>query len=214
MTDRLQRMSQAIESLDERGVLALVEESLAAGMSSLAIVEAGERGMRAVGERYEEGSYFLSALIRAGEIFRQIIERTEPGLQSEMSGNASGRILLGTVAGDIHDIGKNLVALALRSFGFSVEDLGVDVPPARFLEEAERVRPDVVGLSGLVSASYANMRETVELLRSYASGKGLSIPVIIGGGTIDENVSRLVGADHWTNDTMEGVRICQRIVGG
>ncbi|MCZ7664699.1 MAG: cobalamin-dependent protein [Thermoleophilia bacterium] len=211
MDDRLETLTLAMTALDEQTVLALVKEALADSTSALAVVQACERGMRGVGERYEQEEVFLTGLIMAGEIFRQVLTLTQSDLEQELAGSASGKVLLGTVAGDIHNIGKNLVGTALRSFGFTVTDLGVDVSPKRFVEEARAFQPDVVGLSGLITASYQSMRETIGLLREHAADLGRRVPVVIGGGTIDERVREFVGADYWTVDALEGVRICQRI---
>ncbi len=145
----------------------------------------------------------------AGEIFRQVLELTQPALQEALKGEASGRVLIGTAHGDIHDIGKTIVHIALRSFGFQVEDLGVDVPPQRFMERALTWQPDVIGISGLITSSYESMRETVRLLRATSTRP---IPVIIGGGMMNEQICRFVGADYWTNDALKGVRICEEII--
>jgi len=204
-------MKEALIELEEERTLELTREALAEGTQSLVLLQACEQAMRVVGERYERHEYYLSGLILAGEIFREVLELVQPGLEAELHGEESGRVLLGTVAGDIHDIGKNIVATALRSFGFTVDDLGVDVPPARFLELVIATRPDVVGLSGLVTASYQSMKDTVRLLRGAEADAAMHVPVVIGGGLIDEEVRRFVGADSWTTDAMEGVRICQRL---
>jgi len=162
-----------------------------------------------VGERYSQRRYFLSGLIMAGDILRQVMEMVQPSLEERFSGGTAARVLLGTVQGDIHDLGKNLFAMLARCHGLTVHDLGVDVAPARFAEEFDRVKPDIVGLSGLLTASYDPMRETIALLRT----QGANAPVIIGG-QIDEQVSRYVGADYYVTDAMEGVRLCQRLAGG
>jgi methanogenic corrinoid protein MtbC1 len=167
--------------------------------------------MRLVGERYERREYFLSALIMAGEIFRQMMEMVKPSIEHMLAGHVSGRVLLGTVRGDIHDLGKDMVHLALSSFGFTVEDLGVDVPPHRFVERAVETRPDIIGLSGVISSSFSSMKETVRLLRLEAPDL-CSIPIVVGGGMVNEEICRYVGADHWANDGVEGVRLCRRLV--
>ncbi len=209
----LERLKDALIELDEERTLELTNQALVEGTRSLMLLQLCDQAMRVVGERYERREYYLSGLILAGEIFREVLDMAQPGLETELSGEESGRVLLGTVAGDIHDIGKNIVATALRSFGFIVEDLGVDVAPTRFLECAREFGPDVVGLSGLVTSSYQSMKETVSLLRrgEEEAGAGTHVPVVIGGGLIDEEVRRYVGADSWTTDAMEGVRICQRL---
>ncbi len=208
----MQAITAAVAALDERSAIRLVDEALKAGESSLGIVRAAEEGMRAVGERYERQEIFLSGLIMAGEIFRGIMQLAQPGLENELVGNASGRVLLGTVSGDIHDIGKNMAALAFRTFGFTVEDLGVNVPAERFLEAAKSFHPDIVGLSGLLFVAFTAMRDVVNLFKDQAGELGKAPIIMIGGGTIDQNIAGYVGADYWTTDAMEGVRICQRIM--
>jgi methanogenic corrinoid protein MtbC1 len=210
--DRLAAVAEAVGRLDERLALTLVNQALDEGQAPLDIIRACESGLRVVGERYERREYYLSGLIMAGEIFRRAVELTQHELRQEFAGTASGLVLLGTVSGDIHDIGKNMAALALRAFGFTVVDLGVDVPAQRFVQAAQELSPDVVGLSGLVSAAYSAMRDVVSALRAPTTGPASAALVVIGGGTIDEQVATHVGADYWTTDAMEGVRICQRIL--
>ncbi len=210
----LEAVTRSLADLDEPRALELVEGMLTDGESPLAIVRACEAGMRMVGEFYEQHEYYLSGLIMAGEIFREVMALAQPALEHELSGTASGSILLATVAGDIHDIGKNMAGVALRSFGFAVEDMGVDVPAERLVEQALQLRPDLLGLSGLVTASYESMRATIRLLRERERTSGGRLPVIIGGGTLDQEVCVFTGADSWTTDAMEGVRICQQLVSG
>lgn len=193
----------------KEGVLSLVRQSLESGTDPVEIIAACEEGMRVVGEQYERGFSYLSGLIMAGEIFRQVLELTQPALQEALKGEASGRVLIGTAHGDIHDIGKTIVHIALRSFGFQVEDLGVDVPPQQFVERALTWQPDVIGISGLITSSYESMRKTVRLLHPAAPHP---IPVIIGGGMMNGQICRFVGADYWTNDALKGVRICEEII--
>ncbi len=203
-------ISEAVANLDEKTVISLVKEALAAGENSVDIVHAVQEGMRAVGERYEQKDIFLAGLIMAGEIFRSVMELAQPGLEHELVGNASGRVLLGTVAGDIHDIGKNMAALAFGMFGFTVEDLGVNVPAEKFLEATVRLKPDIVGLSGLLAVAFTAMRDTLALLREHTDQLDTLPLFVIGGATIDDQIAHYVGADLWTNDAMEGVRLCQR----
>ncbi len=208
----LKRLTTAVAALDERESLRLVAEALESGLSSRTILRAVEAGLRVVGERYEAEEVFLAGLIMAGEIFKGAMALTRPGLAEEPVGHASGRVLIGTVAGDIHDIGKNVTVLTLRSFGFTVEDLGVNVPPEKFLEKAVTFAPDIIGLSGLLTVAFTAMRDTVDLLRAHTHEFASMPTLIIGGGTIDEHVARHVGADLWTNDAMQGVRLCQDLL--
>ena len=208
----MESITAAVAALDYGSTLTLVRDALAEGESAADIVRATQAGLQVVGERYERQEIFLSGLIMAGEIFRGVMEMVQPDWESSLEGGASGRVLLGTVAGDIHDLGKNMAALAFRAFGFGVEDLGVNVPPQAFLEAARRTRPDIVGISGLLTLAFDSMRDTIALIRQDAAELGRMPLFVIGGATIDEHIARYTGADHWTNDAMEGVRICQRML--
>jgi methanogenic corrinoid protein MtbC1 len=207
-TDLIDRVAE----LKEQAVLALVRERLNQGDDSLSIVEECQEGMRRVGEQYEQGKYYLAGLIMAGEIFREVMELAQPAIESQISGEESGRVLLGTVQGDIHDIGKNIQSMLLSCHGFTVYDLGVDVPPAEFLAQAKKVRPDIIGLSGLLTSSYDAMRDTIALIRDASVTELADIPIIIGGTSINEQVCQYVGADYWIINAMEGVRLCQRLL--
>jgi len=223
-----------VAELNEQAVLALVQDRLDEGDDPLSIVEECQEGMRRVGEQYEQGRYYLAGLIMAGEIFREVMELAQPAIEAQVDGEESGRVLLGTVEGDIHDIGKNIQGMLLSCHGFTVYDLGVNVPPAEFLAQAKKVRPDIVGLSGLLTSSYDAMRDTIALIRDAsatdasatdasatdasatdASAAELAdVPIIIGGTSINEQVCEYVGADHWIVNAMEGVRLCQWLLAG
>jgi methanogenic corrinoid protein MtbC1 len=198
----------AVADLQEDVALALVRQRLDAGDNPLLIIEDCQEGMRQVGVRYERNEYYLAGLIMGGEIFRQVMELLQPVVERQVSGQGSGRILLGTVQGDIHDLGKNIVNMLLRCHSFVVRDLGVDVSPTVFAEQVAQVQPHLVGLSGLLTSSFDAMRETVALLRA----QGYQRPIIIGGSQLNEEVCQYVGADYWTIDAMTGVELCQRLV--
>ena len=201
-----------VADLNEDVALSLVKERIARGDDPLTITKECQEGLRIVGERYERREYFLSGLIMAGEIFRQVMELLGPIIEDRISGEESGLILLGTVQGDIHDIGKNNFSLLLTSYGFTVHDLGVDVPPVEFLHQATALRPDLIGLSGLLTSAYDSMKETIDLLRTVGEQAVASTPIIIGGNQLNEQVCQYTRADYWVNDAMEGVRICQEII--
>lgn len=202
----------AVADLKEAEVLALVEERLQDGSDPLTIVEDCQEGLRQVGIRYEEREYFLAGLIMAGEIFREVMEQVQPVIEQQLSGSETGTILLGTVQGDIHDIGKNNLSLLLSVHGFTVHDLGVDVSPAEFLLQAVQVNPDIIGLSGLLTSSYDAMRETIKLFRDSGDSHLSSVPIIIGGNQLTEAVCQYVKADYWMTDAMAGVRLCQQLI--
>ena len=200
----------AIADLDEEITLALVRQRLDANDDPLLIMEDCKEGMRQVGVRYERNEYFLAGLIMAGEIFRQVMELLQPVVRRQVSGKGSGRILLGTVEGDIHDLGKNIVNMLLSCNKFVVHDLGVDVSPIIFAEQATQLQPHLVGLSGLLTSAHDAMRETIALLRT----QGYEGPIVIGGGQLTEKVCQYVGADHWSIDAVTGVEVCQRLISG
>jgi methylmalonyl-CoA mutase cobalamin-binding domain/chain len=207
------RLAKLVADLEEDTVLELVQQRLNAGDDPLQIIDECNQGMRDVGQRYEQGEYFVAGLIMSGEIFREVVELVQPLIEQKSEGNASGRVLVGTVSGDIHDIGKNMFGMLLSCHGFDVLDLGVDVPPDVFAAKAVEIKPDIVGLSGLITASFETMKETVTALRDQAKEHQLSFPVIIGGGMIDDQVNQYVGADYWMTDAMAGVRLCEELLG-
>ena len=202
-------ITHAVSQLDEPQALALVDAAVAAAEDPQMIIHAVHDGLRLVGERYERKEIYLAGLIMAGEIFRGSMELVRPGLEEELLGDASGRVLLGTVAGDIHDIGKNMAALAFQMLGFTVQDLGVNVPPERFLEATRQYAPDIVGMSGLLVVAFDAMQKTIALLREHEAELAKVPLYVVGGGTINEQVARYVGADLWSDDAMQGARQCQ-----
>ncbi|MEW6624026.1 MAG: cobalamin-dependent protein [Bacillota bacterium] len=201
----------SVRDLKEEAVRELVLKRIEAGDDPLYIIDDCQQGMRLVGERYEQGQYYIAALIMAGEIFRQVMTIVQPLLKSQASKDSKGSVLLGTVQEDIHDLGKNILNILLTCHGFTVYDLGVDVPPARFVESVQQLQPDIVGLSGLLTVSHNKMKKTIALLKE-TSNIRKNIPVIIGGGQIDKQVANSVGTDLWCNDAIEGVRLCQQLV--
>lgn len=212
MTNTRERLINLLADLEEDDVLQLVYQRVAAGDDPLQIIEDCNEGMRLVGQRYERGEFYVSGLIMSGEIFREVVEYVQPMLEQRANGHSSGRVLVGTVSGDIHDIGKNMVGMLLACHGFTVIDLGVDVPPAEFAAKALDIKPDIVGLSGLITSSFESMKTTVTVLRAEAQQHAIDFPIVIGGGMIDDQVCRFVGADHWVNDAMSGVRLCQHLI--
>lgn len=197
-------------ALDEHGVLDAVTERVACGDDPLSVMEECQLGMRHVGEHYQSGKYFISGLIMAGEIFREAMLILSPLLRDAPTASGVGSIVLCTVRGDIHDLGKSIVAMLLQSYGFDVHDLGVDVQPEEVARQVRGLRPDIVGLSGLLSVATAGMKDTVDVLREVSQELGRDVPVIIGGGIVDEQLCRYTGADLWANDAAEGVRLIRR----
>ena len=198
----------AVADLEEETALGLVRQRLDAGDDPLQLIQDCQEGLRQVGLRYERHETYLAGLIMGGEIFYEVMEMVQPVIERQISGHASGCILLGTVQGDIHDLGKNIVNMLLSCHNLVVHDLGVDVSPITFAEQVAQVQPDIVCLSGLLTSAYDAMRETVTLLRA----QGYQGPIIIGGGQISEEVCLYVGADHWTTDGVAGIELCKRLI--
>jgi len=205
-----------IAALDEQGSLDAVRERVARGDDPLAIIGDCQRGMQYVGEDYQSGEYFISGLIMAGEIFREAMEILEPLMPPAGGGQAggpaepAGSVVVCTVRGDIHDIGKSILVTLLRSHGLTVHDLGVDVPAAEVVRQVLELKPDVVGLSGLLTAAHASMKETIAELRRVAPRLGRPPLIIIGGGAVDEQVGTWSGADVWAPDAVSGVELIRQ----
>lgn len=199
-------LEQKIADLEEEETLKLVRQELECGTDPVEILKACQRGMELVGERYSKGIYFISELMMAGEIFREVSAMLSPKLGSK-SFSKRGKVVFGTVKGDIHDIGKDLVVGILRSVGYEVTDLGVDVPSERFVEALRETGATVLGLSGLLTVAFESMKETVKALEK--DGLRSKVKVMIGGGPVNEEVRKYAGADGWGNSPQVAVNLCK-----
>ncbi|HEY5530380.1 MAG TPA: cobalamin-dependent protein [Candidatus Anoxymicrobiaceae bacterium] len=196
--------------LEEDKVLDSVRASLNDGVKPMAVVEELRNGMSEIGKRFEAREYYLSELIMSAEIFKQAMEIIETRLDGA-SQATKGTVVLGTVQGDIHDIGKNIVASILRCEGFEVHDLGVDVPPEKFVAKLEETGAGLLALSGLLTIAFDTMKTTVEAVT--AAGLRDRVRVIIGGGPVNEAVVEFTGADTFGKDAAEAVRLAARYAG-
>lgn len=197
-------LSEAIIALDKETVLTTVQEGLSAGNDPLELVDQARSGLELVGKKFEQGEFFLMELMRAAQIFMAASEILNPAIQEKYGGvSTKGVVLLGTVAGDIHDLGKNIVKILLECNGVEVVDLGVDVPVEAFVEKAKEVSPDIIGLSALLTASIPQMKATVVAVE--AAGLREKVKLIVGGGIVGEVDLSEVNADHATTDANEGV---------
>ena len=205
MSDQLK---QALSDLEEEAALKLVRERLDGGEDPLAIIADCREGMADVGKRYEAQEYYVSDLIMAGEVFKQAMAMIGEKFQTD-SGPKRGSVVLGTVKGDIHDIGKDIVVSLLQAGNYNVIDLGVDTPPEKFVEAVKESGATVVGLSGLLTISFDAMKETMDALKS----AGLPVKVMIGGGPVTEQVRAYVGADALGADAQAAVALCDKWIG-
>lgn len=201
---------KALADLNEAKALELVRKRLASKEDPFAILDDVRKATDIIGKRFEEGQYFVSDLIMAGEILKQIMELLKPVI-GKKKGVSRGRIVLGTVEGDVHDIGLSIVTALLEAEGFEVINLGVDQPPQAFVEAIKKYNPQVVGLSGLLTEAIESMKKTVEAIK--AAGLRDKVKVIIGGGRTSEEVRAYTGADDWADDAAVGVRKIKKLVG-
>jgi 5-methyltetrahydrofolate--homocysteine methyltransferase len=206
-----EELVNAIAEMKEEEAIQLVRDMLDKGVKPMAILDAARQAMDIIGQRYEKGIYFLPELMMAGEIMGQIAEILKPKLAESPEVKRLGRVLIGTVQGDIHDIGKNIVTFMLDANGFEVLDLGVDVPPQKFVEAVRDFQPQVVGLSGFLTLAFDSMKETIQALE--AAGLRDKVKVMIGGGSVDEHVRAYTGADAYGRDAVAGVSLARKWVG-
>jgi len=205
-----QELIDAITEMREEDALQITIQMLDAGADPLDVLDACRQAMEIIGQRFEAGDCFIPELILAGEMLNQISAEIKPRLQQEAARQKLGKVVIGTVEGDIHDIAKDIVAFMLDINGFDVTDLGVDVSPARFVEAVQQTGARIVGLSGFLTLAYDPMKATVRALKD----AGLSdVKVMIGGGQIDEQIRLYAGADAYGRDAMAAVNIAKQWVG-
>jgi len=203
---------EAITDMREEDALRTAKEMLDKGTSPLEVLDNCRAAMTIIGQRFEAGDCFVPELILAGEVLRQISEVVRPKLTQTVTQKKLGRVVIGTVEGDIHDIGKDIVTFMLDVNGFDVHDLGVDVPAAKFVEEVKAFQPQVVGLSGFLTLAYDPMKNTVQALKD--AGLRNKVKIMIGGGQIDEQIRQYTGADAYGKDAMAAVALAKQWVGG
>ncbi len=197
----------AITEMREEDAFKITRELLASGTDPLAILDDCREAMTAVGQRFEAGEYFVPELILAGEILKSLSAEVKPHLRQSTTAKGA-KVLLGTVKGDIHDIGKDIVNFMLDVNGFQVTDLGVDVAPQTFVEQIEQLQPPVVALSGFLTLSYASMKNTVEAIT--AAGLRDRVKIMVGGGAVDEQICAYARADAFGKDAMTAVKLAKQ----
>lgn len=207
----MKEISDALADLEEDKVLKLVKEKLDANEDPFKILEACRKGIADIGNQSIEGTAFLTDLIMAGEIFKEAMELLMPKLVISES-EIKGKIVIGTVEGDIHNIGKDIAITFLKATGFDVTDLGVDVLPQKFVDAIKEHKPQVVGLSGLLTLSIEPMKKTIESISN--ANLREDIKIIVGGERMDQGVCEHVGADAWVNDAVKGVKIIKNWIEG
>ena len=200
-----QELKDAIVGLRMDEALTLARGMVADGTDPLAIIAESSEAMQAIGRRYADGKAFIPELIMGGEIMKSLSAEVLPDGSGPSAGSSKGTIVIGTVRGDIHDIGKDIVALMLEIGGYAVHDLGTDVPVEDFVAAIREHDADIVGLSGLLTLAFDAMKSTVEGVA--AAGLRDQIKIMIGGAAVDANVCANTGADGWGNDVGHAVKL-------
>jgi 5-methyltetrahydrofolate--homocysteine methyltransferase len=202
---------QVLVDMKEAEALQRAKQLVDEGASPMEILESCSKAMEVVGQRFEKGVYFLPHLMMAGEMLKQISSLIKPLIQEQKTGDQGGKVLIGTVEGDIHDIGKNIVVFLLEANGFQVRDIGINQKPAKFVEAINEFQPKVVGMSGLLTLAFDSMKKTVQAIE--AAGLRESVRIVIGGGVVTEKIKEYSGADAYAPDAMAGVRLCKQWIG-
>jgi methanogenic corrinoid protein MtbC1 len=200
-----------LADLKEKEALAIVKDRLSSGDNPLSILDDARLAMEIVGKRFADGEYFITDLVYSGEILKEITELVKAKLTKAAKVKRLGKVVIGTVAGDIHDIGKNIVVFMLDVNGFEVYDLGVDVPAQKFIEKIRESSAPIVGLSGFLTLAFDAMKETVAAMKT--AGLRDKVKIMIGGGLIDDEIKKYTGADAYGRDAMEAVRLAREWIG-
>jgi methanogenic corrinoid protein MtbC1 len=213
MQDQSKQLIADIADMKEEEALALAFKMLDEGYDPIQILNHCKAAMEIVGQRFEANEYFLPELMLAGEMLTQISDKAKPLIKqgAEEDAETHGTVLIGTVHGDLHDIGKNIVTFMLEINGFKVIDLGIDVPVAEFIKSIETHKPAVVGLSGFLTLAFDSMKETIEAIK--AAGLADEIRIMIGGGQIDDTVKNYTGADAYGRNAIDAVNLCKDWMG-
>jgi methanogenic corrinoid protein MtbC1 len=201
-----------LADLEEEEVIKLTKQRLEAGDEALAILGDSRKAMEVVGSRFADGKYFIPELVYSGELLKQITELVKPHLAKAGDTKRLGTVVLGTVAGDIHDIGLNIVEFMLNVNGFEVHNLGVDVPVEKFVEKMKETKAPVLGLSGFLTLAFDAMKDTVGALE--AAGLRGKTKIMIGGGQMDDEIRKYAKADAYGKDAMEAVALAKKWIGG
>jgi len=206
----LTNLKESIVNLNIEGIKKAAEDALKIGMPAYkAIIDGMAKGMEIVGQKYENGEYFLAELIMAGETMKEGMSVLEPHLKAG-DVKSAGKVIIGTVKGDLHDIGKNIVATLLMAANFEVVDLGVDVLAEQFVEAVKKNSPNIVAMSALLTTTMIEMENVVKALQE--AGLRQKVKIIIGGAPITPDFAKKIGADATAKDAVEGVRICNQLM--
>ena len=200
----------SLSELKEKEALEIVKSRLEAGEDPLQILDDAKQAMEIVGKRFEDGTYFIPDLVYSGEILKAVSEMVKPKMTKEAESKRLGKVIIGTVKGDIHDIGKNIVTFMLDINGFEVYDLGIDVPAEKFIEKIKETKAPVAGLSGFLTIAFDSMKETIDAIEK--AGLRDKVKIIIGGGNMNEDIRKYVRADAYGVDAMAAVSFANKVI--
>jgi len=206
-----ENLVSVLADLKEKEALKIVEDRLSTSEDPMNILSDARKALEIVGNRFSDGTYFIPDLVYSGEILKAITEKVKPKLTKEAEVERLAKVVIGTVAGDIHDIGKDIIAFMLDVNGFEVYDLGVDVPAQKFVDKLKETGAPVVGLSGFLTLAYDSMKQTVDAIKK--AGLRDKVKIMIGGGQITEEIMKYAGADAYGKDAMAGVSLAKKWVG-
>ncbi|MBA7572401.1 MAG: methionine synthase [Dehalococcoidia bacterium] len=206
-----ENLVNALADLKEEEAIKIVKDRLNAGEEPNKILDDARKGMEIVGKRFANSEYFIPDLVYSGEILKEVTELVKPKMTQAAETKKLGKVVFSTVAGDIHDIGKDIVVFMLDVSGFEVIDLGVDVPVQKFVDKIKETGAPVVGLSGFLALAFDSMKETVEAIQ--AAGLRDKVKIMIGGGQMSEEIKKYTGADAYGKDAMAGVTLAKKWVG-
>jgi methanogenic corrinoid protein MtbC1 len=206
-------LTNLLAELKEQEALAFVDKQLADGQDALQLLGDARDGLKIVGNKFAEGTYFIPDLIYSGEILKQIAEKLKPHFKADAAGEkkAGKKVIIGTVEGDIHDIGKDMVVFMLETAGYDVIDLGIDVPIQKFVDALQESGAEVVGLSGFLTLAFDSMKFTIEAIQN--AGLRDKVKIMIGGGQIDDEVCTYTGADAYGVDANAAIELTRGWIG-
>jgi|YelNatPaOPRAMG01_1025707.scaffolds.fasta_scaffold39286_2 corrinoid protein of di/trimethylamine methyltransferase len=206
----LEFIKNSLVNLDAGLTLKYVSDSLKCNVSIMDIINSLADGMKLIGKKYEENEYFIADLIAAVEIFNESMDILKPKILERREAKPLGKVVIGTVEGDIHDVGKNLVRILLEANGFEVVDLGVDASSEKFVDAVKEYKPDIVGISTLLTSTMMNMRNIVEVLER--EGLRDDVKIVIGGAPVTQQFAESIGADAYGENAFKAVEICKNLV--
>lgn len=201
-----EKLEDLVSDLKEKETIAYIEKALEEGVDPCILLHSAKEGMHMIGNKFANGDLFITDFVFSRELMKEIIHRLEPCPEKDED-NRLGKVVIGTVAGDIHEIEKDLVSLMLEVNGFEVIDLGIDVPPQQFVDAMKESGSKVIALSGILPLAFRSMKDTIDAIKE--AGLRDRVKIMIGGGEIDERVRDYIGADAYGRDAMAAVQLAK-----